>query len=426
VNGDDLLARDARVLWHPLTQHGLEAAPLPVVAARGATLVLADGREILDGIASWWSCLHGHGRPEIGAAIAEQAARLDHVLLAGATHEPAVRLAERLIALAPSRLERVFYSDDGSTAVEVALKMVVQFHLQRGQPDRRVFVVFEGGYHGDTVGAMALSDPDPYFVPFEPLLFRAERVALDASVLREALARLGPLAAGVVIEPLVQGAAGMRMHSAEFLRGVRAAADEFGVPLIADEVMTGFGRTGALFASAKAGIAPDLLCLSKGLTGGTLPLAATLATRSIYEAFLATDRRRAFFHGHTYTGNPIACAAALASLDLIERENTPQRLEHIGATIEARLRERFGDPHHAVRIVDLRRLGGIVAIELKPVTGTASYFDHRALAMRQIAIDHGVLLRPLGNVIYAIPPSCVTAAECARIADAMFEASRAA
>lgn len=423
--GDELLARDARAVWHPLTQHALEAAPLPVVAAQGAVLRLADGRELIDGISSWWSCLHGHGRAEIVAAIAGQAARLDHVLLAGATHEPAVALAEKLLALAPRGLERVFYSDDGSTAVEVAAKMALQSHVQRGEPERRVFVTFEGGYHGDTFGAMALSDPDPYFLPFRPLFFATRRVALAETAVREALVELGGRAAGIVIEPRVQGAAGMRIHPDAFLRALRALADEFRVPLIADEVMTGFGRTGSIFACVGAGISPDLLCLSKGITGGVLPLAATLATRAIYDAFLAADRRRAFFHGHTFTGNPIACAAALASLEIVGREDTPRRLDAIGAAIEAELVSRAADPSVGERILEVRRRGGIVAMELRAVAGTGSYFDRRALAMREIAARHGVLLRPLGNVVYAMPPSCVDAGQCAAIATAMAACARA-
>lgn len=418
-NGDRLVERDARCVWHPLTQHALEDAPLPVVSASGAILRLADGRELIDGISSWWSCLHGHGRKEIVAAIAAQAAELDHVLLAGATHAPAVALAERLLAVAPHGLERVFFSDDGSTAVEVAAKMALQAHAQRGQAERRVFLTFDGGYHGDTFGAMSLSDPDPYFLPFSPLCFETRRVALAESAARDALESLGDRAAGIVIEPLVQGAAGMRMHSAEFVRALRGLADEFSVPLIADEVMTGFGRTGSIFACIGAGVAPDLLCLSKGITGGVLPLAATLTTGAIYDAFLAADRKRAFFHGHTYTGNPIACAAALASLAIVAREDTPRKLAAVGAAIESSLATELAASPARERVAEVRRCGGIVAMELRPIVGSASYFDRRALAMRSVAAAHGVLLRPLGNVVYAMPPSCLDAAQCATIARAM-------
>ncbi len=413
---DELVARDARVLWHPYTQHGLEREPLAVVRAAGAWLELADGRRVLDAISSWWACLHGHGHPRITAAIAEQARTLDHVLFAGATHAPAVELAEALLALAPPGLARVFYSDDGSTAVEVALKIVAQAWVQRGEPQRTVFVALEGAYHGDTFGAMAAGDPEPFFRAFEPFLFAVRRVPPDGERLEAVLAELGPRAAGVIVEPLVQGAAGMRMHGPEFLRAARAACDRHGLPLIADEVMTGFGRTGALFACTLAGISPDLLCLGKGLTGGTLPLAATLATEALFEVFLHDRRTRFFAHGHTFTANPIACAAALASLELCRTDAVPARLAHIGAEIERALAELRGD----ARVLALRRTGGIVALELAvPAGDHAGYASALAPELRRRALEQGVLLRPLGNVLYALPPACLTDAECAHVAATM-------
>jgi len=414
----DLPARDRAVCWHPYTQHETEPDPLAVVAAEGALLRLADGRELIDGISSWWAILHGHGRREIVAAIAEQAARLDHVLFAGATHEGAVRLAEQLVEVTPEGLERVFYSDDGSTAVEVALKMIVQRWVHAGEGERRVFVAFEGGYHGDTFGAMAVGDPDPFFRPFEPLLFEARRVALDAGALDADLAALGERAAGVLIEPLVQGAAGMRMHSEELLRAVRSACDRHGVPLIADEVMTGFGRTGSLFACERAGVSPDLLCLGKGLTGGTFPLSATLASEETYAAFLADDRARAFFHGHTFTAHPIGCAAALASFEIVRAEDTPARLDRLGARIEASLADLQSHP----AVAELRRTGGIVALELAlPEGERGGYLANLAPRLRRGAIERGVLLRPLGNVLYALPPACTTDTQADQIAGVMRE-----
>lgn len=413
----DLVARDAATLWHPFTQHGVEDAPLPVVGARGAELTLADGRILLDAISSWWACLHGHGRPELVEALARQAKSLDHVLFAGATHEPAVRLGERLLELAPDGLSRAFFSDNGSTAVEVALKMVHQSWVQRGQPQRTVFVALEGSYHGDTVGAMSVSDPDPFFVTYRSLLFEVARAERTPAGPAAALEALGERAAGFILEPLVQGAAGMVMHDAGFVAAVRAACDRAGVPLIADEVMTGFGRTGALFACEKAAIRPDLMCLSKGLTGGTLPLAVTLASDELYQAFLSEDRRRAFFHGHTYTANPIGCAVALESLRLVLEEDVPARFEAIGRRIESRLRAALGDSE---RVRELRRTGGIVAIELA-ARGGSGYFATMGPRMRRRAIELGVLLRPLGNVLYAMPPACVRDEECDRIADAMIE-----
>jgi adenosylmethionine-8-amino-7-oxononanoate aminotransferase len=410
----DLQHRDRAVVWHPYTQHGIDDVPLAVRSARGATLTLEDGREIIDAISSWWTSLHGHGRPEIVAAMRAQAETLDHVLFAGATHEPAVALAERLVALAPPGLSRVFYSDDGSTAVEVALKIALQAHAQRGMPQRKVFIALENGYHGDTFGAMAVGDPDPFFRAFETLLFRVERCAVAADALERVLERLGASAAGVIIEPLVQGAGGMRMHPVEFVRAVRKLCTQHEIPLIADEVMTGFGRTGALFACAAAGVTPDLLCVAKGLTGGMFPLAATLATPALFDAFVSQDRSRALFHGHSFTGNPIGCAAALASLEIVLRENVPAKLDRIGVAIERELHLRL--PKNS-RVRDVRRTGGIVAFDLALEASGYLALDPRPLRAR--ALELGVLLRPLGNVVYALPPACTSEPECARIAAAM-------
>lgn len=412
----DLLRRDSAVVWHPYTQHGIEDAPLAVKSARGARLTLEDGREVIDAISSWWTCLHGHAQPELLAAMHAQATVLDHVLFAGATHEPAVALAEKLVSLAPRGLTRVFYSDDGSTAVEVALKIALQAHVQRGQPERRVFVALEGGYHGDTFGAMAVGDPDPFFQAFESLLFRVARSPVDLDALATTLDDLGPRAAGVIVEPLVQGAGGMRMNSADFVRGVRRLCDRHAIPMIADEVMTGFGRTGKLFACEAAGVSPDLMCVAKGLTGGLYPLSATLATEALFGAFVSSDRSKAFFHGHSFTANPIGCAVALASIALTLRNAVPARLDHVGATIERELRAR-ARPSAPIR--DLRRVGGIVAFDVVAPTSGYLAFDPRP--RRKRAIECGVLLRPLGNVIYAMPPACTTDDECATIASAMVE-----
>jgi len=418
-----LVERDARVCWHPYTQHQLEREPLAVVGARGAWLELADGRRLLDGISSWWATLHGHGEERIAAAIAAQARTLDHVLFAGATHEPAVRLAEELVRLAPPGLARVFYSDDGSTAVEVALKMVAQAWYQRGEPQRTVFVALEGAYHGDTFGAMAAGDPEPFFRPFLPFLFEVRRVPPEGKRLALALRELGPRAAGVIVEPLVQGAAGMRMHQEAFLRDARVLCSAHGLPLIADEVMTGFGRTGAWFACARAGIAPDLLCLAKGLTGGTLPLAATLAREELFTAFLHHERSRYFAHGHTFTASPIACAAALASLELARERDTPARLERLGARLERALAPLAELPH----VRDLRRTGGIVALDLAVgADDRPGYLSNLGLRLRRVAEAEGVLLRPLGNVLYALPPACLDDAELEQLARAMRACAHAA
>jgi len=456
-----LADRDAHVSWHPYTQHGVEDAPLPVTSAAGSVLTLADGRELIDAISSWWAILHGHGEPRIAEAMATQARTLDHVLFAGATHEGAVRLAERLVEITPPGLDRVFYSDNGSTAVEVALKMVVQRWHKHGEDQRTVFVALEGAYHGDTFGAMSIGDPDPFFVPFGALCFEARRARPELDAVRAALEELGPRAAGVIVEPLIQGAAGMRMHSAEFLVALRALTAELGLPLIADEVMTGFGRTGALFACERAGIEPDYLCLAKGLTGGMTPLSVTLASEAVFDEFVSSERKDAFFHGHTFTAHPIGCAAALASLELTLERDTPAQLDRLGARIEQRLGRLLEAPLAEGRVSDLRRTGGVVAFDIAanglrgpatpvPKAGASQaraaadqtanptnpdsssappnansgdtpsgYLSGIAPELRRRAIREGVLLRPLGDVLYAMPPASTTDAQADRIADVM-------
>ena len=409
--------RDADVCWHPYTQHALDQETLPVVRASGAWLELADGRRILDAISSWWSILHGHAHPKIVRAIQQQVEKLDHVLFAGCTHEPGVKLAEGLLELAPRGLSKVFYSDSGATSVEVALKAAYLTHLRQGKEGRHIFLALHDSYHGDTVGAMSVGDPQPFFQDFAPLLFQVERVSPNANSLRQALETHAGKVAGFIVEPLIQGAAGMVMHPPSFLQEARKLCTEHNVFLIADEVATGFGRTGTVFACEQASITPDLLCLAKGLSGGVLPLAATLATEEIYESFLSDDRARTFFHGHTFTANPIACAAGCASLKLIKEESTPEKLNAIGVCIETHLLS-FAEEDH---IADLRRLGGIVALEL--TAPDAGYFAKLGDALRAACKTSNVLLRPSGNVLYAIPPSCTTSGECKIIADAMKEAA---
>lgn len=412
----DLTSRDARVSWHPYTQHEVEDPPIEVASASGATLTLTDGRELIDAISSWWAILHGHGEPTLVEAMRAQAARLDHVLFAGATHAPAVELAEALVEAAPAGLTRVFYSDDGSTAVEAGLKMVLQRWRQLDEPARTVFVRLRGSYHGDTFGAMSVGEREPFFAAFGPLLFESSVAGPTAASVGEQLDALGDRAAGVLVEPLVQGANGMLMYSEGELRGMRAACDARGLPLVADEVMTGFGRTGALFACERAGITPDVMCLAKGLTGGTLPLAATLATEDIYAAFLSEDRGRAFFHGHTFTAHPIGCAVAIASLRLVRERDVPARLEALGA----RLEDHLADLRDDSRVADLRRTGGVVALELRPAGGErAGYLASVGLRLRRAAIARGVLLRPLGNVLYAMPPACTNEDQADEIARTM-------
>lgn len=410
-----LIERDRLHVWHPFTQHGSEPEPLPVAAASGSQLTLTDGTQLIDAISSWWTCLHGHGHAELRAAAQAQALQLDHTLFAGTTHEPAVRLAEQLVELTPEGLSRVFFSDNGSTSVEVALKMVRQRWVQEGQPERLVFVSLTGGYHGDTFGAMAAGDPDPFFLPFQSMLFEVRRVAPEAGALESALAELGNRACGVILEPLLQGAAGMRMHTPEFLQAARAACDQHGVPLIADEVLTGFGRTGSLFACDRAGISPDLMCLAKGLTSGLFPLSVTLAREDMFASFLSDDRSRAFFHGHTNTAHPIGCAVANASLQITTRDDVPGKLTEIGARIHRALQPLTDHP----RVTNLRVLGGVVAFDFK--TSAGGYLQGDPYTLRQRAIERGVLLRPLGNVLYAMPPACTSDEECDRIAEVMID-----
>jgi adenosylmethionine---8-amino-7-oxononanoate aminotransferase len=428
--------KDRELCWHPFTQHGLDSDFLPVVAAKGAWLELADGRRLLDAISSWWACLHGHGHPELVEAIRAQAEKLDHVLFAGCTHQAAVQIAEDLIEFAAPlahddhRLSRVFFSDNGSTAVEVALKAAYQSWVRRGEPQRTLFLSLEGSYHGDTIGTMSLAEPEPFFSEFGPFLFEVVRVPACADALELAMQANANRIAGFILEPMIQGAAGMKMHSASFVAAARKLCDQFGVYLIADEVMTGFCRTGKTFAMEHAGVCPDLMALSKGLTSGTMPLAVTLVSEQIYSAFLSDERSKAFFHGHTFCANPIGCAVASASADLIRRENTPQKLTALGERISqgvSKLAELLPDG----AIADLRHLGGVVAIEFNtslPGSGLGAddpgYLSSLGDHLRDACKAHpNVLLRPLGNVIYAMPPACTTMAEADIISSAMCEVS---
>jgi adenosylmethionine---8-amino-7-oxononanoate aminotransferase len=397
--------RDA--VWHPYTPLRGADDPLPVVSAEREFLQLADGRRIIDGISSWWTILHGHREPALMQAIRDATRRLDHVLFAGATHPDAVQLADHLLNAMPWPAGgRVFYSDNGSTAVEVALKMAYQFWCHRGEPGRTLFIGFEHGYHGDTFGAMSVGRDQLFFGRFEPLLFRAVQVPVDANRLDDALQAHPGEVAAVIIEPLVQGAGGMRMHSPGELAAIAEVCRRHDVLLIADEVMTGFGRTGSLFAFQQARVIPDLVCVAKGITGGVLPLSATLVSPRIVEAFDTPDRAKTFFHGHSFTANPIACAAAVASWKLLQ---TGEWTTHVNR-IEGFWRSQF------MWQTNVRIQGLIAAIELDLPGG---YLAEAATAMRRVALDGGVLLRPLGNVLYAMPPLCTSDESLRRIADAM-------
>lgn len=399
-----------RHIWLPYTQMKTARPPLPVLAADGVRLKLADGRELIDGIASWWTAAHGYRHPHIEAAIRDQLARLPHVMLGGLAHEPAYRLAARLAALLPGTLNRVFFSDSGSVAVEIAMKMAVQYWLNRGERRTR-FVSFLGGYHGDTFAAMSVCDPEEGMHRlFKGVLPEQTVVPLDADLDR--VLDRDDIAA-VLVEPLVQGAGGMRFHDVETLQAIRTACDRHGVLLICDEIFTGFGRTGALFACTAAGIVPDIVTLGKALTGGTLPLAATVATDQVFETFLSNDPSRALMHGPTYMGNALACAAANASLDLFEAE---PRLDQ-ALIIEAQLWDELAPAQDAPGVIDVRALGAIGVIQLdRPV-------DAERLTSR--FADAGVWLRPFRDIIYTTPPLTIGADDLSRITRAMVDGARA-
>ena len=387
-------------------------APLVCVGARDEFLYLADGRKLIDGISSWWTILHGHRFPPLMDALREAAAAYDHVHFAGVTHPPGVELAELLLGTMPWRGGRVFYSDNGSTAVEVALKMAYQYWCHQGQPGRTRFVGFEHGYHGDTFGAMAVGRDPVFFGRFEPLLFRADMLPLAADRLDDYLRKNRDEVAAVILEPLVQGAGGMRMHTAEDLRALFAVTKKHDVLFIADEVMTGGGRLGMLWAHQAAGIAPDLVCAAKTLAGGVLSLAATLAAPHIVAAWDTADRERTFFHGHSFTAHPLACAVAVANWKILTTSfpTAPACMETFWQQALAPLREH-------PRVQEVRVRGSIAAVELKAAEG--GYLADVGRQLRRACIEDGVLLRPLGNVLYAMPPLGISQDSLERIAGAM-------
>jgi len=422
-------------IWYPFTQQATDPPPLRVKKAEGVYLYTEDGRRVIDGISSWWVNLHGHGHPAIVAAIAEQAARIDHVLLAGTTNATVEELAARLRKILPTQLEHIFFSDDGSTAVEVALKMAVQYWKNVRRPEKKSIVALEHAYHGDTVGAMSVGDDSGFTESFQSLLFPVHRVHsaycyrcpvgktratcnIDCTEkLRQLLEQKHDEIAAVIVEPLLQGAGGMIVHPVEFLQRIRKMCTEFDVLLINDEVLTGFGRCGRMFAGEIAGVVPDLMCLSKGLTGGVLPMAATICTDKIHQAFLGGDSSRTFYHGHSYTGNPIAAAAGIASLKIFESEPVFDRIR----TIEKIHCERLAAIREHPAVGEVRSIGTIAAVELK--TDDPGYFSKVRPKLYDFFIDAGVLLRPLGNVIYILPPYVISPEDLHfvhdRIADAL-------
>jgi adenosylmethionine---8-amino-7-oxononanoate aminotransferase len=411
----------ASPVWHPFTQHGL-GEPIPLVtSARGAVLSTADGRQVIDGISSWWVTTHGHGHPRIMAAIAEQAQKLDQIIFAGWTHEPAETLARGLLELVPESLRHVFFSDSGSTSVEVALKMALGYWANRGEPRHRILVL-EHSYHGDTIGAMSVGERGVFTRAYRDLLFDvgtvpfphegAEQACLDDLEARCRAER----PAAFIVEPLILGAGGMLVYSPSVLAQMRAICTRHGVIFIADEVMTGWGRTGTLLACEQAGVTPDILCLSKGITGGSLPLAATLATSAIFEAHYSTDRARQFFHSSSYTANPIACAAANANLAIWREEPVVERIAALGDRQDALLARLAKLPG----VERPRRCGTITALDVAVESaGYLSTIGPRLLAHFR---ERDLLLRPLGNTVYIMPPYCVTDEELGRLEAGIAEA----
>ncbi len=399
---------DKEVVWHPFSPLA-SSDPIPVVKGRGVYLYTPDGRKILDAISSWWVNIHGHGHPLIAKAIAKQAKKLEQVIFAGFAHKPAAKVAATLMELLPSDQSRVFFSDDGSTSTEVAIKLALQYWHNKERPRRRV-IALEGAYHGDTFGAMSVGDRTSIFnEPFIHHLFEVDYLPFPEGDGSNTLRAMKELAsdghAAFIFEPLVQGAGGMRIYSAEVLDQLVAFAKEHDIVCIADEVMTGFGRTGRMFACDYLSNKPDIFCLSKGITGGFLPMGVTTVNARVAEAFDSTDRRKAFFHGHSYTANPMACAAANASMKLMRSSETQEAIDLITAR-HARYVERF---QKTDQVADIRHLGTILAIELK--ADDAGYTSAIKDRIYEHFLERDLLLRPLGNVIYILPPYVITPAE---------------
>jgi adenosylmethionine-8-amino-7-oxononanoate aminotransferase len=421
-------------IWHPFSNVALDAPPIRVVRAEGVYLHTADGRKILDAVSSWWVNLHGHTNPRIAEAIARQARKMEHVILAGFTHDAAEELSSRLGKWLPAELTHLFFSDDGSTAVEVALKLAVQHFSNQGRAEKREIVALAHGYHGDTAGAMSVSDDSPFTNPFRSMRYPVHRVHSAycyrcpvglrretchiecAQKLETLLAERSGQIAAVIVEPLLQGAGGMIVHPVEFLQKIRALCTQYDVLLIADEVLTGFGRTGKMFACDLAGVVPDLMCLSKGITGGFLAMGVTLCSDAVESAFRSKHRLHTFFHGHSYTGNALACAAAIASLQIFDDEPVFDRIAAI-ADVNT---ERLAEMRQQHQVGDTRQIGTMGAIELR--AEDAGYLSAMRPKLYAFFIERGILLRPLGNVVYVLPPYVISRDELHRVYDTILEA----
>ncbi|MVN89673.1 adenosylmethionine--8-amino-7-oxononanoate transaminase [Mucilaginibacter aquatilis] len=401
-----LTERDLKVIWHPYTQMQTAAPPVGIVRGEGAVLYGEDGREYIDAVSSWWVNIHGHAHQYIAKKVAEQLQKLEHVIFAGFTHEPAVELAERLLELLPQNQQKVFYSDNGSTAVEVAIKMCLQYWHNKGE-QRTKIMAFKNAYHGDTFGAMAVSGRSAFTNAFEKLLFDVEFIDLPTADnienIKYQVSSIKTELACFIFEPLVQGSAGMLMYEAEYLNELVAHCKAEDVFTIDDEVFTGFGRTGKAFACEHITEQPDIMCFSKGLTGGTMALGITTCTQHIYDAFLSADRLKTLFHGHSFTANPVACAAALASMDLFVAPETKENI----ARIESSHASFSNEVKHHPKVRTIRQTGTIVALEWETGNNT-SYFSSLRDTLYQHFLQQGIILRPLGNVLYILPPYCIT------------------
>lgn len=416
-----LSKRDQAVIWHPFTQHYIEPQSIAITSGKGCVLIDELGNEIIDGISSWWVSIHGHGNEYMAKKIYEQALQLEQVIFAGFTHQPAVQLAERLLNKLPANFEKLFYSDNGSTAVEVAIKMALQFFHNQGKTQKRKILAFEDAYHGDTFGAMSLGAPSAFNAPFQEMLFEVEFLPCPTNEARclqafEEKMQNAESYAAFIFEPLIQGAGGMKFHSPDFLDQLIHIAKKNQVFCIADEIMTGFGRLGKWFALDYLEQKPDIICLSKGLTGGMMAMGVTACSNEVFEAFLSSDRMKTFFHSHSFTGNPLSCAAANASLDLLEKASYWDSIQHIQQSHQT-WKEKMKDTK---KFSNIRVFGTILAMEY--VTEEASgYLNSNRDYIYQKGLSKGVLLRPLGNTIYVMPPYIISEKELQKIYEVIEE-----
>lgn len=401
----NLVERDARTIWHPYTQQHHSKPPLPITYGKGAHLYSEDGSRYIDAVSSWWVTLHGHSHPYIVEKVIVQLKKLDQVIFAGFTHEPAIQLAEKLLEILPENQNKVFYTDNGSTAVEVALKMCLQYWFNKGIKRNKV-ITFHNGYHGDTFGAMSVSGRNSWTAPFDSFLFEVIFIdtptAENLEKLKEKISFHAHNLACFIYEPLVQGSAGMLMYDAQPLDELMAHCRDKRVLMIQDEVFTGFGRTGKYFAVDHLRTKPDLMCFSKGLTGGTMPLGITTCTTEIHSAFLSENKLKTLFHGHSFTANPLACTAALASIELLLLPDTQDRIQRISQKHKEFSLKIKDHP----KLKDVRQTGTIIAMEWKTESGT-SYFNDLRNQLYEYFLSRGILMRPLGNVIYILPPYCI-------------------